>query len=95
MYMSKFVHNNQFRMFPCEKERTYPLVLMNLPPALTMYLECKFIKSLCAVSGLSDAEPLAFLSGENSSSRATSKTANFLKVKLIGENSVTHACLHK
>lgn len=55
-----------------------------------MYLQCKFIKSLCAVSGLSDDEPLAFLSGENSSSRATSKTANFLNVEFIEENSTKH-----
>ena len=28
----------KFRIVPCRNQRAYPLLFMNLPPALTMYL---------------------------------------------------------
>ena len=64
------------------KRKAYPFLLRNFPPAFTMYLQCKLHKSLFAVSGLSFSEPFAFFRGENSSSRATSKTANFLESQI-------------
>ena len=72
------VQLNILQLFTKELSGTYPLVSLNLAPALVRYLRCKFDKSLSAVSGLSFGEPLAFFRGENSSSLATSRRASFL-----------------
>ena len=72
------VQLNILQLFTKELSGTYPLVSLNLAPALVRYLRCKFDKSLSAVSGLSLGEPLAFFRGENSSSLATSRRASFL-----------------
>lgn len=59
-----------------------PSLLINFPPAERIHLRWRSNKEQRNVVGVSVAAPSAFFSGENSSSRVTSHTANALSTQI-------------